>query len=108
MIGDWIELVIGVFVIVAPWIFGFADVPLARWTDILAGLALVLMNLWEIYGGGSSSEGSEGGVSGAGDADPEGEGPKVARTKRARRASVAEFSAKLAPAVRRKKSEPFQ
>ncbi len=50
MIGDWIELVIGACMIVAPWIFGFANVPFAKWTDMLAGAALVVMNLATMYG----------------------------------------------------------
>lgn len=50
--GNWIQFGIGAFVIIAPWIFGFADLPLARWTDVLAGLIFVLVNLWVIFGEG--------------------------------------------------------
>ncbi len=50
MTENWTEFGVGAFILIAPWIFGFADIPLARWTDVLAGLVLVLMNLWAIYG----------------------------------------------------------
>ena len=50
MTENWTEFGVGAFVLIAPWIFGFADIPLARWTDVLAGLVLVLVNLWAIYG----------------------------------------------------------
>ncbi len=50
MTENWIEFALGAVILLAPWVFGFADVPFAKWTDMLCGLALVLMNLWAIYG----------------------------------------------------------
>jgi hypothetical protein len=50
MVEDWIEMVIGALLILAPWVFGFAAVPLAKWTDMLAGAVLVVMNLAAMYG----------------------------------------------------------
>lgn len=55
MTENWIEFGAGVFILIAPWMFGFADVPLARWTDMLAGLVFVLVNLWAIYGNGAKT-----------------------------------------------------
>ena len=65
---NWTEFGVGAFVLIAPWVFGFADIPLARWTDVLAGLALVLVNLWAIYGKDAASP------AGAAAADKEKEG----------------------------------
>lgn len=55
MTENWTEFGVGVFVLIAPWVFGFAGIPLARWTDVLAGLVLVLVNLWAIYGKGAGA-----------------------------------------------------
>lgn len=45
-----IELTLGALILIAPWLLGFSDVPLARWTDVLCGLALVLINIWSLFG----------------------------------------------------------
>jgi len=50
MIGNWTGLFIGIMMIVSPWILGFSDISLAKWCNILLGLALVLMNAWTIFG----------------------------------------------------------
>jgi hypothetical protein len=50
MIENWIELIIGALVLISPWIFGFADISLARWLNVLCGTVLVVVNAWMIYG----------------------------------------------------------
>lgn len=40
-----IGLVVGVVLIVAPWIFGFADVAAAMWTAIIIGVVILLSEL---------------------------------------------------------------
>lgn len=59
MAENWIELTLGAIILIAPWAFGFAGIPLARWTDMLCGLALVLVNIWEIYGKNPAADGPE-------------------------------------------------
>jgi len=49
MIQDWTEFVIGIIMIISPWIFGFSDISVAKWCNILLGLALVLVNAWTIF-----------------------------------------------------------
>lgn len=46
----WTGLVIGIFILIAPWLFGFSEIVLARWGNVLCGLILILMNVWAIYG----------------------------------------------------------
>ncbi len=48
--GHWIELVVGAFVLVSPWLLGFSDITLARWGNVMCGLILILINIWAIYG----------------------------------------------------------
>jgi len=43
-------LAVGVIMIISPWILGFSDISLAKWCNILLGLALVLMSAWTIFG----------------------------------------------------------
>jgi hypothetical protein len=56
VIENWFELVIGVLVLISPWVFGFANIPLAEWVDVLCGTALILINVWVIYGKDPAAE----------------------------------------------------
>jgi hypothetical protein len=56
MIENWIELIIGVLVLVSPWILGFADISLAQWLNVICGAVLVVMNVWMIYGKDPAAE----------------------------------------------------
>lgn len=38
--------VLGVWLAAAPWIFGFADVNLARWNSIACGALIFLASIW--------------------------------------------------------------
>lgn len=48
-IHNVIDYLIGTFLVVAPWMFGFADVPAARTFFLLGGLALVAYSLVTNY-----------------------------------------------------------
>lgn len=50
MVENWIEGAIGAWVLLSPWLLGFANVSLAKWSSVIAGLALVIMNTWSIFG----------------------------------------------------------
>jgi hypothetical protein len=50
MIEYWMALVIGLMMIVSPWVLGFSDISLAKWCNILLGLALVIASAWKIFG----------------------------------------------------------
>jgi SPW repeat-containing protein len=47
---DWTELIIGVIMMISPWILGFSDISVAKWCNVLLGLAIVLLNAWMIFG----------------------------------------------------------
>ncbi len=59
MIENWIELFIGAVVLISPWIFGFANISLARWVNMICGLVLVLIGIWAIYGKGIAGDMAE-------------------------------------------------
>ncbi len=48
---SWVEIVIGAWVLVSPWLLGFSSIPLMKWSNLVAGTILILMNVWAIYGG---------------------------------------------------------
>ena len=50
MIENWTELVIGIIMIVSPWVFGFSDISLAKWCNVLLGLVLVVAEAWSMFG----------------------------------------------------------
>jgi hypothetical protein len=50
MKARWIELVVGAFVLASPWLLGFSDITLARWGNVICGLILILVSVWELYG----------------------------------------------------------
>jgi len=50
MIDYWTTLVIGLLMIISPWVLGFSDISLAKWCNILLGLILAVVALWRIYG----------------------------------------------------------
>ena len=52
MTEKWTQLALGAWLIISPWLLGFYDVSLAKWSSVLVGAALVLINLWGMYGKG--------------------------------------------------------
>jgi len=43
----WITGVLGVFLMVAPYLFGYADNAAAYWTSLLAGGIVAVASIWE-------------------------------------------------------------
>jgi hypothetical protein len=46
---EWINVVIGVWVTVAPWLFGFAGVSYAMWSHVGIGAAVTILAAVEIW-----------------------------------------------------------
>ncbi len=46
MVERWISVVIGMWLIVAPWVLGFSESILIKWSSILCGIILVAVNAW--------------------------------------------------------------
>jgi membrane protein YdbS with pleckstrin-like domain len=47
---SWIQAGIGFWILISPWLLGFAEVALAKWSNVGFGLILVVMSIWEIFG----------------------------------------------------------
>jgi len=46
---DWIALIVGVLMIIAPWVLGFAAMTYAAWTFVVLGLIVAIASFWEIW-----------------------------------------------------------
>jgi hypothetical protein len=49
MIERWTFVAIGAWLIIAPWVLGFSDSVLIKWSSILCGIILVAMNAWILF-----------------------------------------------------------
>lgn len=46
----WTIFIVGFFLIVSPWVFGFSAVSLAKWCNVLSGLVLAIAGAWGLFG----------------------------------------------------------
>lgn len=56
MIFNWFQLVLGIWVAVSPWLLGFYGNNMALWSNIVAGVLIVIFSLWALFGEKSSSQ----------------------------------------------------
>ncbi|MBI2589962.1 SPW repeat protein [Candidatus Berkelbacteria bacterium] len=42
----WITLILGIWVFISPWLLGFSDNAAGLWSNILAGLILVIVSIY--------------------------------------------------------------
>lgn len=50
MTGEWVRLGLGVWVLFSPWLLGLSQIPVIMWSNLVAGVTLILMSLWRIFG----------------------------------------------------------
>lgn len=50
MIQNWAEFIIGIWIMLSPWLLGFSNVAILKWSNVLCGLALILINAQIIFG----------------------------------------------------------
>lgn len=48
---DWANLVLGVWLILSPWLLGFSATPAATWNAVVVGVVVALMALLHLRGG---------------------------------------------------------
>jgi hypothetical protein len=46
---DWVNGVLGVWLVVSPWILGFAALAAALWNHVVVGLLIVALAAWELW-----------------------------------------------------------
>jgi len=50
MARNWTELVVGFWIVLFPWLLGFSNIAIMKWSNVLRGLALILINAWMLFG----------------------------------------------------------
>lgn len=48
MTGRIIELIVGLWLIVAPWALGLSNATLMLWSNTIIGVLIVLLSAWDI------------------------------------------------------------
>jgi uncharacterized membrane protein HdeD (DUF308 family) len=46
---EWVALVVGVLVVISPWVLGFAAIHAAMWTCVVLGIIVALSSISEIW-----------------------------------------------------------
>lgn len=49
------ELALGVWLVGAPWVLGYAEVSSALWGSIVTGALIFILSLWAMFGGHNHS-----------------------------------------------------
>ncbi|MEK7590316.1 MAG: SPW repeat protein [Patescibacteria group bacterium] len=43
---DWICLIIGIWIVVSPWVLGYSSFTPALWSNVIVGVLIFLIALW--------------------------------------------------------------
>jgi hypothetical protein len=46
--SEWINILLGIWVFIAPWVLGFAHIPAAAWDHWIVGAVIVILGLWSL------------------------------------------------------------
>jgi hypothetical protein len=44
------HIVIGVWVLLSPWFLGWSGIPVIMWSNLLAGVLVIILGVWQIFG----------------------------------------------------------
>ena len=45
----WMQAVLGCWVLISPWLFGVGTNAVLLWSNVIAGVAIVLLALWSFF-----------------------------------------------------------
>jgi SPW repeat len=48
MTERWIDIAIGGWLVISPWVLGFSESVLIKWSSVICGVALVVINAWAL------------------------------------------------------------
>lgn len=46
---DWLNGILGVWLVIAPWVLGFGDLAAAAWNHVIVGLLVLGFAAWELW-----------------------------------------------------------
>lgn len=53
----WVQVILGFWILLSPWILDFSFVNPARWSNVIAGVLILLSSLWFALGEDSNGRG---------------------------------------------------
>lgn len=53
--ASWIDALIGVWMILSPWVYGYADTAW-KWNSIVVGIIMIVLGVWSAVASGTSHE----------------------------------------------------
>jgi hypothetical protein len=45
----WFQVIVGLWVLLSPWFLGVSGISVLMWSNLAAGLALIIMGVWRIF-----------------------------------------------------------
>ncbi len=45
-----VQVVLGFWILVSPWLLGFSGASPMKWSNVILGTTILLVNLWAIFG----------------------------------------------------------
>jgi len=45
-----IQIIIGIWILISPWLLGFSSFSLARWSNVIVGAVTAILGLWGMFG----------------------------------------------------------
>ncbi|MEK7612071.1 MAG: SPW repeat protein [Patescibacteria group bacterium] len=45
-----VQIILGIWILVSPWILGFAEFSPALWNSVVAGTLTAVLGLWTLFG----------------------------------------------------------
>ncbi|CAM3912685.1 SPW repeat protein [Castellaniella denitrificans] len=42
---SWLEALLGIWMIIAPWLLGFSSLPVVTWNSVIVGIALIVISV---------------------------------------------------------------
>jgi hypothetical protein len=46
---EWVNIAVGVWIVLSPWLLGFAGITAAMWTHVVLGVVIAGMAAWEAW-----------------------------------------------------------
>ncbi len=50
VIQNYVQLIIGIWIFLSPWLLGFSSISIMTWSNLIAGIIIILINVWAIFG----------------------------------------------------------
>ncbi|TSC82448.1 MAG: hypothetical protein G01um101420_281 [Parcubacteria group bacterium Gr01-1014_20] len=45
-----VQLFLGFWLVISPWVLGFSSISIMKWSNVIVGTIIFLINLWAVFG----------------------------------------------------------